>query len=310
MIDAQLNILLSSDDNYAQHLGATIYSLLSQNSDAESICIYVVDNGIEYSNKANLESIVEKYSNASIAWISFEKWKSQLKLNMTWNISLSSYARLFVSEMLPETIDRVLYLDCDMIICESLQNLWSTDLHGMVLGAIQDSISDGTKSSVGLLPNERYFNAGMLLIDLKKWREQHIGDKCLQFISDKNGAVVHHDQGVLNGVFRNQWECLPLKYNLMTIHYIYNCKQVMNYYGEHAVFYSEDEIEGAKRKPVILHYTPSFTTRPWVKNCKHPMKKMYWDAVANTPWSDVKAEKSKERWYVRLINWRYRTFKR
>lgn len=302
----ELNVLFSSDNHYAQHLGAAMQSLLENNQDFTVIRIYVIDNEISDLSKEKLCRIATKFSNVSLFWIPFEKWKSQLQLNMTWSISISAYARLFVAEMIPAEIDRILYLDCDMIVCDSLQNLWDTDLRGCVLGAVQDSISDSTKNAVGLLPEEPYCNSGMLLIDLAKWRELDIGTKCVHFIAEKNGSVVHHDQGVLNGVLKNQWFRLPLCNNLMTIHFIFNRRRIIDYFGEHADFYSENDIVNAKEHPLIMHYTPSFTSRPWCKDCKHPRKMLYWENLAKTPWKGAKPEKSKDKWYVKLINWRYR----
>ena len=302
----ELNVLFSSDDHYAQHLGAAMQSLLENNQDFTVIRIYIIDNQISDLSKEKLCDIVRRFSNSAVFWISFEKWKSQLQLNMTWSISISSYARLFVAEMIPDEIDRILYLDCDMIVCDSLQNLWNTDLQGCILGAVQDSIGDSTKNAVGLLLEEQYFNAGMLLIDLAKWRELDVGTKCVQFIAEKNGSVVHHDQGILNGVLKNQWFHLPLQDNLMTIHFIFNRRRVMDYFGEHSEFYSENEIMDAKEHPVIIHYTPSFTSRPWCKDCKHPRKALYWENLNKTPWKGAKPEKSQDKWYVKLINWRYR----
>lgn len=305
----ELNVFFSSDEHYAQHLGAAMQSLLQNNQDFTVIRLYIIENEISASSKEKLCAIAEKFLSAQIIWISFDAWKSRLQLNMTWSISMSSYARLFVADMVPADMDRILYLDCDMIVCDSLQCLWNTDLRGCALGAVQDTISNTTKAAVGLAPEEQYFNAGMLLIDLAKWREQNIGSKCLSFIQERNGSVVHHDQGVLNGVLRNQWFRLPLCDNLMTIHFIFNRERILDYYGENAVFYLENEIVNAKEHPVILHYTPSFTSRPWCRDCKHPRKALYWENIAQTPWKGAKPEKSKDKWYVKLINWRYRVLK-
>lgn len=302
----ELNVFFSSDDHYAQHLGAAMQSLLQNNQDFTVIRLYIIENEISASSKEKLCAIAEKFLNAQIIWISFDAWKSRLQLNMTWSISMSSYARLFVADMVPVDMDRILYLDCDMIVCDSLQRLWNTDLRGCALGAVQDTISNTTKAAVGLAPEEQYFNAGMLLIDLAKWREQNIGSKCLSFIQERNGSVVHHDQGVLNGVLRNQWFRLPLCDNLMTIHFIFNRERILDYYGENAVFYLDNEIVNAKEHPVVLHYTPSFTSRPWCQDCKHPRKALYWENLNKTPWKGAKPEKSKDKWYVKLINWRYR----
>ena len=166
----RMNVLYSSDDNYAQHMGVSIYSLLRHNAEFENIRLYVIDNDISPENRDKLREMVSRFSNAEIMFLPFLEWKEKLRLNMSWDISISSYARLFMGEMLPETVDRVLYADCDMIVCEPLRELWNTPLDGKVLAAVQDGISADTKAAVGLRAGMRYFNAGLLLIDLAEWR--------------------------------------------------------------------------------------------------------------------------------------------
>lgn len=306
MDNKQLRVLFSSDDNYAQHLGAAIYSLAAHNSEFEEIQIYVIDNEISAANKEKLESVSGQFPNSKIEWLPFTAWKAKLNLNMAWNISISAYARLFLAEILPEEVDRILYMDCDMIVCNSLMTLWNTDLQEKVLGAVQDDIGDSTKAAVGLVSQDPYFNSGLLLINLTEWRVQNIGEACLEFIQNHEGNVIHHDQGVLNGVLKDKWFRLPVECNLMTIHYLFNLDQIQRYYGDHAVFYTAEELKHAKQNPVILHYTPSFTSRPWVRGCAHPQAWKYWEALRYTPWRDAKPEKDRSKWYVKLINWRYR----
>ncbi|MBR2631797.1 MAG: hypothetical protein IKD25_09830, partial [Bacteroidaceae bacterium] len=168
--------------------------------------------------------------------------------------------------------------------------------------------SDGIKNAVEVDSTAPYFNSGLLMINLRKWREDKIGERCVNYIYNKKGEVLHHDQGVLNGILQNKWIRLPLKYNVMTICYILSRKNMMKYYGEHAVYYSKEEIESAKEKPIIIHYTPSFTSRPWIKNCKHPLKYLYWNYLFLTPWKDVEPVRDTASWYVRLINWMFRNF--
>ena len=304
--NSQLNVLFSADDNYAQHLGAAVYSLLATNMDFEKINIFVVDNEISEDNKEKLFEVVNLFCNANMTLLDFLSLKEKLSLNMPWHISISAYARLFVSELLPRKVKKILYLDCDMIVQDSLTGLWNTDFQGNVLAAVQDVVGDSIKTSVGLSPEQQYFNSGMLLIDIDEWNRQNIGAKCLEFIEIRKGSVVHHDQGVLNGVLKNCWRKVDIKYNLMTIHYFFNLHQINKYYRNHSDFYSEEEITQAKNKPTIIHYTPSFTTRPWVKNCKHPLIDKYWEALANTPWKYEKLKTDCSKWYVKLINWRYR----
>lgn len=300
-----MHIVYSSDDNYAQHMGASIYSLLSHNAESELV-IYVIDNGISSDSKEKLQQIINQFPLSRLQWIEFSKWSDKLTLNMQWDISRSAYGRLFIGSMLPPNATRCLYLDCDMIICGDLYPLYVMDLRGNVIAAVQDSVNGLTKEAVGLDRRERYFNSGLLLIDLNKWRSIDADQACLDFIAQHQGSVTHHDQGVLNGLFHQDVSILPLKYNVMTIHYIMSRARILKYFREESPFYSEEEIAQAKAHPVVLHYTPSFTSRPWVRTCHHPLKKLYWDAVEKTPWAGTQAIKDTNKWYVRLINWRYR----
>lgn len=301
-----MHIVYSSDDNYAQHMGASIYSLLSHNTDSE-IVIYVINNGISSDAKEKLQQIINQFPLSRLQWIDFSKWSEKLTLDMQWPISLSSYGRLFIGSMLPADASRCLYLDCDMVICDAIDELWNWDMHGCTIAAVQDTVSCNTKKNVGVRFSEKYFNAGLLLIDLDKWRKINAEQGCLTFIEQRDGRVTHHDQGTLNGLFHQDVSILPLKYNVMTIHYIMSCGKILKYFREESPFYSEEEIAQAKAHPVVLHYTPSFTSRPWVKTCRHPLKSLYWDAVGKTPWAGAQPIKDSSKWYVRLIDWRYRS---
>ena len=300
-----MHIVYSSDDKYAQHMGASIYLLLSHNAESE-IVIYVIDNGISSDSKERLQQIINQFPLSQLQWIDFSKWSEKLTLDMQWPISQSAYGRLFVGSMLPDSVQKCIYLDCDMIVCDKIDELWGFDLEGHTLAAVQDTVNAATKNSVGLYSAEQYFNSGFLLIDLQQWRRIGAEKKCIQFIDEHSGSVTHHDQGVLNGVFHKDVSILPLKYNVMTIHYIMNRRKIMKYFHEESRFYTEEEIERAKAHPTVLHYTPSFTSRPWVRTCRHPLKKLYWAAVEKTPWAGARPEPDRRKWYVRLLEWRYR----
>ena len=225
---------------------------------------------------------------------------------MSWPISLSSYARLFVGELLPTTIEKVLYLDCDVIVRDSLEELWDIDLKESCLGAIQDTIPSKTKLEVGLSPQFAYFNAGVLLIDLLQWRKNEIGKCCLGFIESHHGRVIHHDQGVLNGILFNMWKRLPLKYNVMTIHYMMSQSKIKSFFKDESTFYVLEEIEEAINNPIIIHFTPSLTSRPWEKHCNHPLRNLYNYYLKYTPWNGFPLVEDNNPWYVNVLNFLYR----
>ena len=300
-----LVVVYSSDDNYAQHTGVSIVSLLDNNKHFDDIHIYVIDNEISNVNKEKLIDIINNYGRR-ISFIDFNKYKSMLNLNMQWNISISSYARLFISSMLPNNVDKVLYFDCDTVIVNKVDELWNTDIKDYYVAGVADTVSSATKSAVGINQDEKYINAGMLLINLKKWREDSIQDKFIEFININNGSVTHHDQGVINGVLHNNLKILKPNFNLMTVYYTMKIEDIISYYSIDSEFYSEDVIQEALLHPVYIHFTPGFTTRPWIKGCKHPKKELYLNYLDKTPWKDSKLEKDKSKVRVKIVNWIYR----
>lgn len=303
MIDNNLNIIYSSDDNYYIYMGVSILSVLENNRNFNSINIYIVDNNINDVNKLELKKLVESYQR-NIIFIDFEKYKKYLKLNMPWEISISAYARLFVASMLANNIDKVLYFDCDTLIVSNLNELWNQDINDFYVAGVCDTVSSNTKKAIGLNNVDLYINSGMILINLKKWREDNLEEKLLTFIEKYKGNVIHHDQGVINGAIKNKM-ILPLKYNLMTQYLMMSRDDIIKFYKVEDPFYSQEEIDEAINNPVYIHYTPGFTTRPWVKGCKHPYVDLYWKYLKLTPWKDFKPIKNNEKFHVKIVNWIY-----
>lgn len=287
-------------------MGVAMYSILINNQDVDLIQIFILNNQISEDNQSKIKKLAACFNNAVIRFIDFSPIADSLNLDMAWPISLSAYARLFVASLLPADVSRVLYMDCDFLINGSLKSLWNTDLQDYCIGAVQDQVTPRIKQSIGLLPEASYFNSGLLLIDLSKWRTLGIEQKCLDFIAALKGKVIHHDQGVLNGVFRANWMRIPLRYNVMTIHYMMNQRRLCEYNKDFSDFYSEEEVTTAKKSPIGIHYTPSFTTRPWQKDCKHPLRNLYSFMMQHTEWHDYPLEENPYPWYVNIINWRYR----
>ena len=306
MKNNELSVIYSSDNNYCIYMSTSIISLLENNKEFKYINIYVIENKISDENKEKLEKIVRRYQR-NIIFINFEKYKSYLNLNMQWNISISAYARLFVASMLPNNLDKILYFDCDTLIVNSLEELWNEDINNFYVAGVCDTVSGNTKQAIGLKNTDLYINSGMLLINLKKWREDNLEKNLLNFIDDYNGNVIHHDQGVINGVIKNK-KILPLRYNLMTSYLMMNRDDIIKFYKVEDSFYSQEQIDEAINNPVYIHYTPGFTTRPWVKGCKHPYVDLYWKYLKLTPWKDFKPIKNNEKFHVKMVNWIYLNF--
>ena len=297
-----MNIVYSSDNNYVQHLCVSMVSLFESNSNVNNINVFIISNGILEDSKIKLYSTAEKY-NRKITWIDFTPYKEKLILDLEWNISISSYARLFLAEMLPNECHRVIYIDCDTVICSSLQNLFDMDMQAYSVAGVNDLILETFKKKIGLEPTQKYINAGILLINLEKWRQNNVTSTFLNFINDHRGRVTHHDQGTINGTLFDSCLILDPKYNVLTPYYTQKYNRMLKFYHLNE-YYSAKQLKAACNNPVIIHFTPEHVGRVWEDKCSHPMKKLYNYYLEMTPWKG-KVYKSKnqtfKQWLIFVI---------
>lgn len=280
-----MNIIYSSDDNYARHVGVSIMSLYEHNRDADEIRVFLIDDEISEENHQNLNAIARQYGR-EIIYIPFAGFKKRLQLNNKWELPISAYARLFIAEMVPQNVERILYLDCDTVICDSLDSLWNTDLQGNTIGAVEDVASCVFWEETGIGTQFRYFCSGVILIDLKKWREADAQKLLIEYLDSRNGVVRHHDQTILNGVFWNDCLMLHPRYDALTPTFIMSYQNLKAYFQIGENYYSKQEIKESVRKPSIIHFTSSNVGRPW-ENSRHPKAKVYQKYWKKTPWRDL-----------------------
>lgn len=301
-----MNVIYSSDDNYARHVGISITSLYDHCRDMADLDVYLIDDGISPENHQRLDLIAQKYGR-QIHYIPFGPHKEKLSLNNKWELPISAYARLFVAEMVPETLDRILYLDCDTVICDSLRDLWETDMQGKTIAAVEDVTSCVFQPETDSPQPYRYICSGVIMIDLKKWRAIDAQKKMLDYLDGRNGVVRHHDQTILNGVFWDDCHILHPRYDALTPTFIMSYDNLKAYFGLWDRYYTKQEIRQSTKKPAIIHYTSSHIGRPW-ENSKHPKAKVYqryWKASAwrNEPWGSFRSPLDPGQ---RRIYWMYR----
>ena len=271
----ELNVAYSSDDYYVKHLLVSMISLLDQNKDFDSINIYIIDNGIGQDNVELLKKMASKY-HAHLKFILFSNIEN--KVNTDGKFPRSGFGRLFLDDIIEK--DVVLYLDCDSVINGSFMELFKMDISDYIAGAVQDTVSNYYKQSIGLKPTDVYFNSGFILFNLKKWREYEMQKKAIQMIERFKGSVPHHDQGVFNAICHNRIKRLHPKYNFQCPMFEYKFAELqeMNY-----GYYSEKELNEAKSDPIFIHFTEGFSNRPWRTRCTHPYKDLYTHYQSMTP---------------------------
>lgn len=193
-----------------------------------SIQVYVLDAGISDLNLKRIKSICETYHQPAPVILKAKNITKELKMDVSVDRgSLSQYARLFIQRDLPDGLQRVLYLDCDTIVMKSIRELWNLDMHGKTIAALNDAFSKWYRMNIDLKPNDIMFNSGVMLIDLKKWKEKKVETRLLKFISKKHGHIQQGDQGALNHVLSHDIYCFEPRFNSVTIFYDFSYKEML-----------------------------------------------------------------------------------
>jgi lipopolysaccharide biosynthesis glycosyltransferase len=217
-------ILMACDEGYAMPLATTLRSIAESNTGAGCIEVIVLTS---YFSPEMQDKVVLSLPDQSVRvrWVPVELQRFQEFSTRTY-ISKITYARLLLSSLFPESEGKVLYLDADILVIGSLAPLWETDLDGAAVAAVVDTDSidhsarlDSSRArQVGpaftgtALTLGEYFNAGVLLIDLARWREEHVSEKALQFMAG-NPETPLADQDALNFACAGRWKKLEARWN-------------------------------------------------------------------------------------------------
>lgn len=273
-----MNVVLASDDNYVPLLTIAAVSFLVNNQkDFNEFNIFILDDGITENNKNKIEAVLKEY-NCNISFIKTKKIEDLdfkvLSLERGELPSLTTYARLFIPSLLPEDVDKVLYLDCDSIIVDSFKQLWQEDISNYYCAAVRDCSNTSFMEALGVSRDEEYFNAGVLFINLKKWRDDDVEEKFIEFLTNNQQRYYQHDQGVLNNVFKNKIKAVHPKYNLQGYFQFLNYNLSRKYSCIETEYYSKEIMDDARENPVFLHFCAADYFRPW-KNPNHPYFKQF-----------------------------------
>ncbi len=305
-------VVCASDNNYSMPLAVTMRSALENLQDTYKIIFYVIDGGISRFNKRKiLQSLIPEKCEVKFIQISTslidtltESHKPMESKSVTTRldyISIASFYRLLIPDLLPNQIEKVIYLDCDLVIKGNLLHLWGIDLGENYVLAVRDTwipnISSPTSSlnytALGLEPDLQYFNAGVLVINLKKWRDEGFSDKALKYFRQNINHIGYYDQGLLNALLVKQWGALDPRWNVNVTSYFTDSSGSYLSWKDSGSFLSEDIYSEVVTQPYILHYISNI--KPWNSwHCRQ--KEEFFKYVDMTAWSGWRLRIWKRLW--------------
>lgn len=279
-----MDIMYTCDNNYVWLMGISTISLFENNKHIKELTVYLIGENISDENKCHLNDIAQKY-NRQIFVIDVPKLDIPPSLTSArW--PLSAFTRLFSGVILPNNLQRILYLDCDTIIVEDIEPLQNIDFGNNIVVAIKDCISGSYKENIGLNKDNPYFNAGVLLLNLEKIRDIDIKREIEEYMHKYVKLINYADQDILNGMFKGKIGVLDPKYDVMTIDVVHSYEEIMKL-RRPTNFYNENELKSAVSNPVIVHYTTNMLiVRPWFKNSDHPLKNVFLEYMSISVWKD------------------------
>jgi len=293
-----INVVSATDDFYVVPMGVMLYSLLANTDTERGINIYILDGGLHDFNRKRLSELVNSFKGATLSFPEINNDFLEGLSTTTGYITEVTYYRFAIHHLLDEDIHRVLYLDCDMVILDDIRDLWKTDIEGNTIGAIYDG-EDATferrwsrrvKQRLQMPPGSRYFNAGVLIIDLDRWREKRISQASLDFIHTYPERIIFDDQDGLNYVLHDDWFKIDIRWNIPSSFFSYDGTEHLKW------------VKKIIKNPAIVHYTSH--DKPWQTGSEHPAGHYFWKYWKNLPmWNnfDLLSEVEKIRPGVSVI---------
>ncbi|RWR03193.1 lipopolysaccharide 1,2-glucosyltransferase [[Pantoea] beijingensis] len=271
--EKSLNIAYGIDKNFLFGAAVSITSIILNNKDINlNFHIFTDYESDEFSIKCN-ELAEENKISISVYYISSDFF-SMLPISNAW--SIATYYRFIAFEYLSEKIDSVLYLDADVMCKGSLLELLNYNFFERYAAVIPDVAEIREKTGERLKNSElnhSYFNAGVMLVKLNKWKENGFFEKALSLLLDKNNKFQFFDQDVLNLLYVGNVQFLSNNFNC-----IYGIKQELK--NRDITRYKETITESTK----LIHYIG--VTKPWNTWADYPSAQYFVRPWKLSPWAD------------------------
>jgi lipopolysaccharide biosynthesis glycosyltransferase len=246
-----LDVVYCVDDAFV--LGAIVSAVSVARVLSSPVRFHVIDGGLTASGELRLREALARLGDVTVYPV---PGRLELVGANRW-YSSASLGRLHLSQIIPHSVDRIVYLDADTLVLSDLAELSAVDLGPGGLGAVVDpwaptrrlGLSDGRleRAEVGAAA-PGYFNAGVLVVDMVAWRAANISERAIDMYREHAAGLRSLDQDVLNILFAGRWTALSRRWNKLIAHP-----------GE--TYHGEARLAFLLSREGIIHY--SGPTKPW-----------------------------------------------
>jgi lipopolysaccharide biosynthesis glycosyltransferase len=275
-----MHVVFAADAGYAMPLTVAICSTAMNCNRMRDLVLYVIQAGIGQDLREKIEKSLEKtgFRNVWINWLDAPIERlAEFDLAHSWITSLT-FARLLIPELLPLNVGKALYLDCDVVVNDDVSELWNIQLGEKFLAAARDALVNVSHPrgivnyrELGIPADAHYFNAGVLLMNLRKWREHNTSKELLDYLRINRSIIQLADQEALNAVLWRDW---------IELDYRWNCQIPWKKHRRGKV---KPSWQPPTTRKSIIHFTCA--EKPWRPGCDYEDKKYFFEYLDRTVWA-------------------------
>jgi lipopolysaccharide biosynthesis glycosyltransferase len=289
-----IELAIAGDAAFTKQVAVTLASISATTS--EACRVFVLHDG--YSDEVRDRIASGTTDAVQIEWLYAPSDGTRAALLPSGWVEATLY-RLRLEELLPADVERVIYLDTDVVVLDSLAPLWSSGTAAHTTLAVRSSRTPWICGAggvpwkdLGLAPDLPYFNSGVLVIPLDRWRNTQVSERALGLTHRVQFALV--DQSALNAVLAGRWEKLDPRWNLAGGHI--DPEGSLAWYTE-----GVDVMTAAIAHPAVVHFTRGGSLgRPWQLRCTHPFRDRWFEMLDRTSWAGWRPEPPDMRLPVRV----------
>lgn len=263
-----VHIAYCFDKNYQQHFGVSLTSLLlNYGGDGADLCIHIITDELDHAFSEKLDRLTRTFK-AQIDIILLKPNDIEVvarlpaKTEKLAYMSQATWYRVFLADILPPDVTRVLYLDADTIVLSDLNELFNAAMQGAPIAGVIDCCSDEMSARLRL---KNYINSGVLLMDLQQWRDKNLVTHCLEHAVMNSEIFTYADQCAINTFFADNIHFLEKKWNR---------------------FVTANEKIQEPQGAAILHFITA--DKPWHAWYENNLAKYYWKYLDVSLWAGAK----------------------
>lgn len=276
-----MRVVYACDDNYAGLTAVSAVSLLKHNPNAE---VFLVGCRLKPESIETVKSRIERFG-GTFRYVDVSAKIDELQsMGACSYVSYAVYSRIFIGELLLDISGKVLYLDCDTLVVDSIAGIFETEMNGNPVALAPDAAHPAYKRVISLPDDKPYYNTGVTLIDLDEWRRRKCTERLMAELKSPHGRNPLGDQDIIVRVLNDETTELDRRWNFISQYILYRRKE----------------------KPAIYHFSGNTLGRPWYTSSKHPMREAYRKAAAEADLPQIAEQTKPLPFEYKVQYWLYR----